>query len=445
MRKLILAALEGTCCVGFGGVCGGRVADESRTPAAAPSREQLMHLLAEATELEHNLLCSYLFAMFSMKESAEEDLEPHELAAVRRWRNVLLGVCVEEMNHLAQVSNLAVALGFRPHLNRPNLPVGPGYHPAAVVVELSRFDLDTLDHLIFLERPEGIDAQDGASFTPSTPYVRSHLAEGLMPGGPEYETIGEFYDVLRRGLVSYAHAHGTAKLLLGPEELQLQADEVGGGTLRVVRTLDDACLAIDDIVRQGEGAPGDSETSHYAQFREMRAEFEALLAARPEFAPARDVGRNPVMRPPTEPGRTHVTAKRAAVTLDAANSLYAFMLRCLAQCYATPRTDAARRAVLGAALTAMKAFSQLACELTLMPAADDGSDVRAGMSFTMLRAVEGAAPGVDGSLMLAERLGEIRRAVPGLDVSAPGAHQLQASLAKIAENLGPRWADPSRP
>jgi hypothetical protein len=36
------------------------------------SREQLIHLLTEAAEVEHNLLCSYLYAAFSLKRAGEE-------------------------------------------------------------------------------------------------------------------------------------------------------------------------------------------------------------------------------------------------------------------------------------------------------------------------------------------------------------------------------------
>ncbi len=409
-----------------------------------PSREQLLHLLAEAAELEHNLLCSYLFALFSLKTGADEDLQPNELAAVQRWREALLAVCVEEMTHLAQVANLSVALGFQPHLDRPNLPVAPGYHPAAVVVELTRFDADTLDHLIFLERPEGMALDDGASFVPAVPYVRSGLPDGLMPGGPEYETIGEFYDVLRDGLVAYAEAHGEAMLFVATEEVQLSAKEVGGGALRVVRTLADACAAIDDIVRQGEGSRHDSEASHFARFCAIRSELEALQAARPGFDPARPVGRNPVMRTPTAPGRTHVTAGHASRVLDAANALYAFMLRCLMQCYATPRTPAApREAIVSATFTTMKAFAILAGELTRLPATDHDTGVNAGVSFAMLRAVEGGAPGVPAAPWLQERLDEIRSAVPELALGEAPTRRLSDTLADIAAHLASM--QPQRP
>lgn len=128
------------------------VADARKTPVR--SREHALHLLTEAAELEHNLLCSYLYAAFSLKQGLDEDLMPHELVAVRRWHAIVMDVCMEEMTHLAQVANLTVALGSRPHFDRPNLPVDPGYHPARVQVALTPFDLETLEHFVFLERPE---------------------------------------------------------------------------------------------------------------------------------------------------------------------------------------------------------------------------------------------------------------------------------------------------
>ena len=81
------------------------------TESRPVTRERLLHLLAEASELEHNLLCSYLFALFSLKRRADEQLTAEEFQAVRRWRMALLAVCTEEMIHLTQVANLTAALG----------------------------------------------------------------------------------------------------------------------------------------------------------------------------------------------------------------------------------------------------------------------------------------------------------------------------------------------
>ena len=58
--------------------------------AVPASREQVWGLLAEAAEIEHHLMCCYLYAAFSLKERADEDLQPDELAAVQRWRGTIL-------------------------------------------------------------------------------------------------------------------------------------------------------------------------------------------------------------------------------------------------------------------------------------------------------------------------------------------------------------------
>lgn len=101
-------------------------------------REQLIHVLTEAAEIEHNLLCSYLYAAFSMKRGVEEGL-----------------TSAEEMAHLALVNNLLVFVGGSPHFNRPNFPVPPGYHPAGFTVRLTPFDADTLEHFLLRRASRG--------------------------------------------------------------------------------------------------------------------------------------------------------------------------------------------------------------------------------------------------------------------------------------------------
>lgn len=49
---------------------------------AATHRGQLIGMLAEAAEIEHCLMCTYLYAAFSLKQGADEDLLAHEWSAV---------------------------------------------------------------------------------------------------------------------------------------------------------------------------------------------------------------------------------------------------------------------------------------------------------------------------------------------------------------------------
>ena len=41
-------------------------------PVRIENRAQLIYLLTEAAELEHGIMCSYMFAAFTMKQSASE-------------------------------------------------------------------------------------------------------------------------------------------------------------------------------------------------------------------------------------------------------------------------------------------------------------------------------------------------------------------------------------
>lgn len=83
------------------------------------SRKQLLHLLAEAAEIEHSLMCSYLYAAFSLKRAVDEGVDQAQAEALERWRKIIIDVAVEEMGHLVMVANLTVAIGGRPHFNRP--------------------------------------------------------------------------------------------------------------------------------------------------------------------------------------------------------------------------------------------------------------------------------------------------------------------------------------
>ena len=70
-------------------------------------------------------MCQYLFAAFSLKQSADEGLTEDELAAVSALARQISHVATEEMLHLALVHNLLSAIGAAPHLSRPNLPAPP--------------------------------------------------------------------------------------------------------------------------------------------------------------------------------------------------------------------------------------------------------------------------------------------------------------------------------
>jgi Mn-containing catalase len=74
-----------------------------------PSREQLLYWLHEAAEIEHHLMCCYLYAAFSLKRADPRWTEAQGLA-VQGWRSTIMSVVFEEMTHLALVGNLLAGL-----------------------------------------------------------------------------------------------------------------------------------------------------------------------------------------------------------------------------------------------------------------------------------------------------------------------------------------------
>lgn len=393
------------------------------------SREELLYLLAEAAEIEHNLMCCYLYAAFSLKTEAD-GLSPADAAQVAGWRRTILAVAVDEMTHLALVANLTSAIGGAPRFGRPNFPVAPGYHPSGVVVNLTPFDRATLDHFIYLERPEGVALEDGAGFAaPSPLYRRETPAERLMPSAQDYLTVGHLYRSIRAGLEQLAAGMGEAALFPGDPGLQVGPELAALPGLRAVTGLDSALIALDTIVEQGEGSPEDVEASHYRRFLAVRDAYAARLAAEPGFAPARAVVPNPVMRRPPDPaGKTYVDHPDTAPVMDAANAIYAAMLRALVQGFA--ETEPARKRVcLDASVDAMRALVPVAEHLTTLPACAGGDARRAGMSFAMLRDVAPLPPGPSAQSLLAERFREVAARTAAL---LPGfaASEVLAGIAR---------------
>jgi CDGSH-type Zn-finger protein/uncharacterized Fe-S cluster protein YjdI len=409
----------------------------SAVPAVIESREHLVAMLAEAAEIEHNLMCCYLYAAFSLKEGLDEGLTEVELAAVQRWRRAIIGVAIDEMAHLALVANLTSAVGGVPHFGRANFPIPAGYHPAGIVVKLAPFNAETLEHFIYLERPESAQIADGAGFEPERRYQRIAATAGrLMPSSGDYETIGELYHAIRDGLVGLVERDGERAIFLGDPAHQIGPEVASLPGMTRVRCLKTARAALDGIVIQGEGAPGHSESSHYQRFLEIRGELQRLRAARPDFEPARPAAHNPVMRHPSTPeGKVWVMLQPAADLLDLVNASYIHMLRLLVQAYAEPRGPGAQGALVDAAIAMMYAVSPVASGLTRLSANPDNPGVTAGMSFATIRGNTALPSGPPTDAVLIERSREIARGAARLAEEMPRWQKVAARLAQVAEQL----------
>ncbi|UJR83040.1 ferritin-like domain-containing protein [Sandaracinus amylolyticus] len=391
------------------------------------NREQLQALLAEAAEVEHDLMCCYLYAAFSLKDARDGDLLEHELPAIERWRATILRVALEEMTHLSLVANLMTAIGAPPHFDRSNFPISAGAHPSRLVLELAPCDRATLEHFVFLERPVGIELPDGAGFDVTRSYSRDARPTRYMPSAQDYDTVGELYAAIRIGFDHLSDELGEKGLFIGDPSAQVGPDLMSLPAIRAVTDLASAHAALDTIVLQGEGAPGHSEGSHFAMFSQVRDEHAELSAARPDFRAARPAARNPVMRSPLDPrGRVWIVEPDAAALLDVANSIYTLSLRLLCQGFVRSGDRDAKRTLLASAVDAMRAFAILGTELTRLPASPEHPGVNAGVSFALLRSVDTIPHGRSEWTFLAERARELAGACGSIArIASPIAHTVR--------------------
>src|SRR5579859_4359308 len=176
-------------------------------PLAVEHRAQLIYLLRQAAELEHGIMCQYLFAAFSLKESVDEGITTSQLEAVERWRSVVLEVARQEMLHLALVQNLLTAIGSAPHLGRPEFPSPAPYFPPGVSLALVPFGEQALRHFMYLERPEGMPLEDAEGFAAAEearPLTAARLPaaweeEAIVAHPQDFQTVGHLYRAIDVG------------------------------------------------------------------------------------------------------------------------------------------------------------------------------------------------------------------------------------------------------
>ncbi|HEY6516675.1 MAG TPA: ferritin-like domain-containing protein [Steroidobacteraceae bacterium] len=399
---------------------------------ARPTREELVHRLYEAAELEHNLMCTYLYAAFSLKD-AQDGLGEAEAAATARWRRTILEVAIEEMGHLCAVWNITSALGAAPRFGRGNFPLDPGYLPAGVVVKLAPFNEAVLQHFIYLERPKDSAEPDGAGFEPPAKYRRGGPAPRLTPMGVDYDTVGDFYASLGESVSQFVERVGEKAAFCGDPALQLSAAEIDLGGAKPVICAKTALAAFDAIVRQGEGAPADSEGSHYQKFSAIRLELRARREANRSFQPAFPAAINPVLRRPPRPeGRVWIENEDAAQCVDLANAAYGLMLRLIAYAYGVPRPAPAKAAAVDLGIGLMQAMTFLAERAVRLPAGPSNPECHAGVTFVALRDAAGFPPGLAAHRFFIERLGELAKGAATVeteDFRTSRAARLLADLA----------------
>ena len=391
------------------------------------TRQALITLLSEASELEHQLLCMYLFTAYSLKTSADEGgMDPAQAQQARGWRGAISHVAVQEMLHLSLASNLLAAIGSGAHLTRPNLPqVASRYYPPDFAMTLERFSAERMHWLICFEAfdAEGphCDQLDLGCPPPGTappdPALLARRAADAMTVGRMYRRIGEMFFLLCDEL-------GEAGVFTGPPSAQLTDASVtalfGYATrdgqpvplLNPVFDLRSALTAINTIVVQGEGdvaewqefvhqwgkhlhppfdPPAIAGPSHEETFCQVRRQYLAALAADPAFDPVRNVVSNPYPRGfvPADAGSgiTIFDNPGAIATANLYNGIYDLMMKMLGRAFGHTEESSFALASLVQDTIRMMVYvlSDLGDRLTQLPAFVNDDGRRAGPSFTLDR------------------------------------------------------------
>jgi CDGSH-type Zn-finger protein/truncated hemoglobin YjbI len=384
---------------------GGLAAPEA--PFVIEHREALIYMLCEAAELEHGIMCQYLFAAFSLKQAADEGLSEDELAATTRWRKQVSHVATQEMLHLALVQNMLSAIGAAPHLVRPNLPAPASHYPAGVQLALLPFGEQALRHFMFLERPEGMDLDDAAGLAAIGRAAPLVSERDIVPRGQDFATIGHLYRSIEAGFAHLAELHGEDWLFVGPPRAQATAEHFGWPELVAVTGLASAQRAIDEILEQGEGPRGHWRDAHFGQFVNILDEYQQLTGSSPEFEPARPVMAANVRPPDRDADVPLIGDPLTARVTDLFNVGYEILLQVFERFFAhTEETDAQLKtladATIGLMLHVIRPLGDL---ITSLPVGEAHPGMTAGPSFELFYESDYLIPHREAAwALLAERL-----------------------------------------
>ena len=411
-------------------------------PFVIEHREALIYMLCEAAELEHGIMCQYLYAAFSLKQSQDEGLTEAEASAVQRWRSKISHVATQEMLHLSLVQNLLSAIGGAPHLSRPNFPQPASAYPAGVHLGLLRFGEQALRHFMFLERPEGMDINDAdgmAAFGRARPAM---LAGDIVPRGQDFQTVGHLYRSIEAGIAHLTEKLGEDRLFVGPPRAQATQHHFGWPELIAVTDAASAQRAIDEILEQGEGPRGDWQNAHFGQFVAILDEYIQLTEANPAFDPVRPVVQVNVRPTERDQEAPLVTDQVTRRVMDLFNVCYEVLLIMLQRFFAqTGETDAQLKALADATVAVMRqAVQPLGDLVTTLPAGPEYPGRTAGPSFELFYETDYVLPHREAAwILLTERIHAAAAfCEPGAPCDPATADRLAAirtSLAEIAQSL----------
>jgi hypothetical protein len=393
-------------------------------------RKELTYLLCQAAELEHGLMCEYLYAAFSLKSTAGPGLSGDQLAAVERWRGVIFTIAGEEMLHWAVVQNLLTAVGSAPYVSRPHMPHQAKGYPPGVQLRLLPFGEAALQHFVYLERPEGVERADAEGFEPAGPPPPPMSPEEVVPRGQDFATQGHLYRSVERGFAHLAGKLGEERLFIGPAFQQADETTFGWPDLGPITGLEGANRAIERIVEQGEGATGDWETAHYGRFLAVLGEYLAMRKADPGFEPAYRVVAAGVRAVEGIEPDVYITDPATGGCSDLFNATYELVLQMIARYFAFGHETPEQRQILAHAAVGLmfEAIKPLGHLLARLPVGPDHPGATAGANFQLPYRASFLLPHRRSAwFRFAERLGELAAFAAGLH--PPAGEEVMAAVS----------------
>ncbi|MDH6115444.1 hypothetical protein P3T36_006614 [Kitasatospora sp. MAP12-15] len=416
-----------------------------RSARTAALRAQLVDCLCEAAELEHSLCLQYMYTAFSLKNRPEDGgVDQVQIETIREWKGQLLLLSREEMLHLGLVLNLLAAVGAAPYLQRPNFPQPERYYPLGVASALEPLTPATLERYLVYELPTALLSE-------------IHRVPQPADGGGERLTVGLLYERIR-GLFTELDEE---ELFIGAAQRQIDTasvvdpDGVFEGDVATgygaepfpITDRASAMRAIDLIIEQGEGAPENSEGSHYGRLLRIREQLAAEIAAAEAvglaFEPSRAALTNPAVRRPSDAaGVGLITDPLAREAAEAFNAGYSLMVLMLLRFFGRTDDSAGEMGRLQEVVffPLMTMFIRPLGELlTELPAGADGAGPRAGAPFEFSRGLQLIPERTIAHRVFGERLFDLaarcRRLADRIGRSPATAPAVRKRIAFIAENV----------
>ena len=414
----------------------------------AETREELVYLLGQACEIEHGLMCEYLYAQFSLKRGPGEGVTPGQLARLQAWETALINVIKQEMLHLALSTNILTALGAAPHFERPNFPILSRWYPSGVQIALVPFGERALRHFIYLERPEGMAVDDAAGFEAAR-HARPLTTDDrpLVAVPQEWRTVGHLYSGIEAGLTYLCDRDGEDAVFIGPPQAQAVTDIFEWPELVAVTDLASARRAIEVIVEPGEGARGDWTRSHFGTFVGILEDLLAMQAADPAFNPARPVEPAFARLPADVESGTVIEDPITARVADLFSGMYEVVLQVLSRYYIHHGETAAELDTLARTGKHLMnwVMRELGPVLTKLPAGPSRPGHTVGPAFEIARPAVFTLPHRDAAWkIIKERLRALEQAClslakqAGLEVPAQLAERLHAMGDEVSSRLAMR-------